>query len=204
MSPRENNMKKSIAFFLVVLFLCLPAGLVAAVEDEGKIDTKKFLEEKAKIIEPGVLPNSFWYWADIFSEEIRYLFVMGKESKGEYLIGLAEERLAEMRELSEAGITKYAEKLISKHEESIKKAEALFKEAQVKGWEKIQTEQTKLEKEIYYQETQLKKQAKQAPQQYEKSRDSVIAEVGAWLKTVISHLSWKRGQIREQESATFE
>ena len=197
-------MKEILSFFIITAVLVLPIGFAGAADGGGKIDTKKFLEAEAKIIEPGVLPNSFWYWADIFSEEIRYLFIVGKESKGEYLITLAEERLAEMRQLSEEGITKYAEKLIGKHEESIKKAEALFKDAKVKGWEKIQAEQTELEKEIYYQETQLKKQAKQAPQQYENGRDGVIAQIGTWLRTVISHLSWKRGEIQKQESATFE
>ena len=125
---------------------------------------------------------------------------MTKKSKGDYLIQTAEERLAELRELSEQGITKYAEKLISKHEQSIKLATQLYKKAKVQGWEQLQQGQTDLEKEILLNEAKLKVKARKAPADYEKGRDSVIGQIGTWFKNVVSHLKWKRGVIKEQRA----
>ncbi|NQT49777.1 hypothetical protein HQ571_03740 [Candidatus Kuenenbacteria bacterium] len=195
------------SFFVILIissFIFLNFSVVFAVDDFEKIDSKKYLEEEVKIIEPGVLPSSFWYWADIFSEEIRFLFTVGKETKGDYLIDIAEERLAEMKELSEQGITKHAEKLISRHEESIKKAEKLYTDAKVKGWAEIQKQQTELELEILKQEAQVKKQAKAAPGNYEKGRDGAIARIMSWFREVLGHLKWKKGEIEEQEAAFYE
>ncbi len=185
------------------------SGIVAPVKAEDGAEnpeykTQKFLEQEAKIIEPGVLPNSFWYWADIFSEQIRFVFTVGKESKGDYLIDLAEERLAEMKALSEQGITKYAEELISRHEDEVKKAEEFYKAAKVKGWEQIQQSQEDLEKQILRQEAELKKQAKVAPQKYEQGKQSAISRIGKWFGQVLSHLSWKKTEIQGQEAEMWE
>ena len=176
------------------------AELAGEEVPDAKYETQEYLEDEVAIIEPGVLPNSFWYWGDIFAEEIRYIFTVTKKSKGDYLIQTAEERLAELRELSEQGITKYAEKLISKHEQSIKLATQLYKKAKVQGWEQLQQGQTDLEKEILLNEAKLKVKARKAPADYEKGRDSVIGQIGTWVKNVVSHLKWKRGVIKEQRA----
>ena len=200
-------MLKSKLICLLVLcgLLLLNVNLVFAESDSeevsaAKYETQEYLEDEVAIIEPGVLPNSFWYWGDIFAEEIRYIFTVTKKSKGDYLIQVSEERLAELRELSEQGITKYAEKLISKHEASIKLATQLYKKAKVEGWEKLQEGQTDLEKEILLNEAKLKVKARQAPADYEKGRDSVIGQIGAWFKNVLSHLKWKKGEIKQQRA----
>ena len=188
--------QKIIIIFVAAAMMLTAIG--AAAKDDSK--TKKFFEEEAAIIEPGVLPNSFWYWTDIFSEQIQYLFTVGKESKGDFLIQLAEERLAEMKKLSEDGIMKYAESLISKNEEYMQKAEALYKEAKVKGLEELQKSQTELEKEIIKQEAAVKKQAKAAPQEFEKRQNQVFTEIVKWFNNVLSHLSWKRLKIKDQKA----
>lgn len=200
-------MVKIILIYGVVAAIMLAAAGARAEEpkkESPESKTKTFFEKQAAIIEPGVLPNSFWYWTDIFAEQIQYIFTISKESKGDFLIHVAEERLLEMKKLSEQGITKYAESLVSKHEEYVNKAEALYKEVKTEGWEELQKSQTELEKEILRQEAELKKQAKSAPQKYEQKQNQVFGEVGKWFKNALSHLSWKRLQIKGQKAELWE
>src|SRR6056297_2924911 len=149
--------KKLFVLIMTAGLLCAPFVLKAAEKKNNKnpqYEVQEYLEKKAAIVEPGVLPNSFWYWADIFGEEIKYLFTITKESKGDFLIETAAERLAELQALSEQGINKYADKLTTKHEKSISKAEDIFAKLKDEGWEKMQQKQEELEFEI------LKKEGK--------------------------------------------
>lgn len=189
-----------ILIFAVLIFLAAAVGVSTAETEAPSSKTKKFIEEEAAIVEPGILPNSFWYWADVFSEEAKFLFTVGRESKGEYLIKLAEERLAEMKALSEKGITKYAEQLLSKHEAYVQQAEKFYQATQKEGIEKVKEMQVDLEKEILKQEKELKGQAKVAPRKYEQARDKAIAEIGKWFKKILSKLSQKRSQILEEKA----
>lgn len=198
-----------IAFFVSYLIMINFINPISAGEDKDavpleKYEVKDFLENKAKVIEPGILPNSFWYWADSFAEEIKFIFTVGKETKGDYLLDLAEERLAEMRTLTESGITKYTDRLVSKHEGLVNKAESFYKTAQVDGVEMLKEGQSSLEKEIILREMQLKKEAKNAPSNYEVKRDEIIAGVGSWFKSLLSHLQVKRGEIDEKKAQLVE
>jgi len=194
-----------VSYFIMINFINpISAGKDVDAVPLEDYAVKDFLENKAKVIEPGILPNSFWYWADIFAEEIKFIFTVGKETKGDLLLDLAEERLAEMRALTESGITKYSDRLVSKHEGFVNKAESFYKTAQVDGVEMLKEGQSSLEKEIILREVQLKKQAKDAPSQYEQKRDEVVGGVGAWFKRLLSHLQVKRGAIDEQKAQLVE
>lgn len=189
-----------------IVFLCL-IGLLFASSSLATVVTspsQKFFEEETAIVEPGVLPNSFWYWADIFSEELQFVFTVGKENKANLLLDIAEERLAEMKVLSEQGVTKYAERLTTKHEESINKAKDFAEEVREDGWEKVQEQQTALEKEIYQQEKQVKKEIVNAPGEYYEKRDGFIGSITSGFREVLSHLKWKKGEIAEQEAEMSE
>ncbi len=189
---------------LLFSFLILINGASAQSNDDPFLPkSQDYLENELKIIEPGVLPTSFWYWADVFTEEIRYVFTMTKKSKGDFLIEVSEERLAEMQVLSEQGINKYAERLVTKHEEAIKHATELYKQAKIVGWEKLQQGQTDLERNILLNEAKVKVRAKDAPAQYEKGRDTAIGAVGQWFGQVLSHLNWKRSEIKQQRASVL-
>ena len=187
-----------------MLSLVVSVNVIQAQSEASDSKSKIFLEEKAAVIEPGVLPDSFWYWADIFSEEVQFLFTVGKESKGDFLLGVAEERLAEMKKLSEEGINNYADDLTSKHEVAITKAQELLAKAKTKGLEEIKEGQIDLEKKILLQENEMKKQAKGAPKKYDEITNQAFNRVSGLFKTALSHLSWKKTEIKKQKAELFE
>jgi len=199
--------KKLFVLIMTAGLLCAPFVLKAAEKKNNKnpqYEVQEYLEKKAAIVEPGVLPNSFWYWADIFGEEIKYLFTITKESKGDFLIETAAERLAELQALSEQGINKYADKLTTKHEKSISKAEDIFAKLKDEGWEKMQQKQEELEFEILKKEGKITEQAKKAPDSYKKNRDSVLSQIGEWFGKIKNHLTRKGSQIKVQEEQMWE
>lgn len=201
-------MKFFLFSFVIISLVFLPIANVFAADNNetmeaAKSETQKFMEEDAAIIEPGVLPNSFWYWADIFTEEIRYIFTVGKEKKADYLILLAEERLAEMKALTEVGITTHTEQLLTKYETHIRKAEDLYRKLRTEGVEQLKEKQEELEYEILETEYDLDKELRQVPKKYEEKRDSFVGSVMAGFRKILNHLSWKKEEIDDQR-ATFE
>ncbi|KKR08614.1 MAG: hypothetical protein UT32_C0001G0134 [Parcubacteria group bacterium GW2011_GWC2_39_14] len=192
-----------LCLFAVLGFVFVP-GVSANQPTAVKSPTQDFLENKAAIIEPGVLPTSFWYWADKFAEQIRFVFTVGKEGKADYLVGMAKERLAEMKKLSEEGITKYADGLLVEHDELIKKAQEMYLDLKEQGIEKAKELQVGTEKNILINEAKIKSQLGNAETTYKVKEDSVGAKVRAFLGTVMSHLSWKNEQIQGQRADTFD
>ena len=201
MKPKSNFLMVVLA---AMLSLVVSVNVIQAQSEVSDSKSKIFLEEKAAVIEPGVLPDSFWYWADIFSEEVQFLFTVGKESKGDFLLGVAEERLAEMKKLSEEGINNYADDLTSKHEVAITKAQELLAKAKTKGLEEIKEGQIDLEKKILLQENEMKKQAKGAPKKYDEITNQAFNRVSGLFKTALGHLSWKKTEIKKQKAELFE
>jgi hypothetical protein len=177
---------------------------VVLADSGERFDTQEFLEERVAIIEPGVLPNSFWYWGDIFAEELRFVFTVGKEQKADYLIEIAKERLAEMKKLSEEGITKYADKLMTDHEEAIQNAEKFYREMREKGIEQAKELQEDTEMEILRTEKKVKYELGDAENKYREGQKGVVARIGAWFSKIKSHLRGKKGQIEEQRTNVFE
>ena len=90
--------QKNIWYLLILAVLLLPSGTSAA----------------ALKPDPGVLPNSFWFWADEFSEELRFFFTPGDENKVRYLQTTMAERQAEKDALNTDGITKYNDEIDQK------------------------------------------------------------------------------------------
>jgi len=186
-----------IAISLVLLGI---ACSITPVFAEGSgVNTRKVLEEPAQIIKPGILPDSFFYWTDKFGEELKFVFMIGKEKKADYLIQLAAERLAEQRALSEAGITKYADQLTTQYDGYIQMAEKMLAELREQSIIEAKELQLTTEKEIFTQERVVKKELAKAPAEYAKQRDSVINRIGAWFGGVLSHLKWKKGEIEKME-----
>lgn len=90
--------QKKIWYLLIVAVLLLPTGASAA----------------ALKADAGVLPNSFWFWADEFSEELRFFFTPGGQNKVNYLLKNMAERQAEKDALNAQGIAKYNDRIDEK------------------------------------------------------------------------------------------
>ncbi len=172
-------------------------------QTNGDFSSKKFLEEDTAIIEPGVLPNSFWYWSDVFAEELKFVFLVGKERKADYLIELSEERLAELRELSETGINNYAGYLMKKYEQHIGRANEYYEQIKEDAPQKLKEVQENLEYEILEQEYDLKDQLNQVPDKYKEKRDTTVDSIWYKFKQFVGHLTSKKGDI-DNKRAEFE
>jgi hypothetical protein len=197
-------MTTKVLITVLVLAGLFTGTMVFAEEEGAPFDSQKFLEEDAAIIEPGVLPNSFWYWGDIFAEEIKFLFTVGKEQKADFLMETAKERLAEMQKLSEDGITKYADRLLVENEDAIANAQKFYKEVREEAPEKLKEYQEDTEREILKKEYKIKGELQNAESNYLAKQETVAEKVGGWLKGLVSHLSWKRDKIQEQRSEMFD
>jgi hypothetical protein len=195
-------MGKPFIFTLVIIFLFCGFLLVRANAEE--FSSQKYLEDEVKIIEPGLLPNSFWYWSDRFAEETKYLFTFSKEKKADFLIELAEERLAEMKVLSERGITSYVDRLLTKHEHHIKKAEELYDELKKEGKIKAEEYQDELESEILETEYDIRRELNKAPVTYEKKRDGALGWIKYQLGKLTSHLGKKKTEISNERASYSE
>ncbi|MBT4722391.1 hypothetical protein HN958_03005 [Candidatus Falkowbacteria bacterium] len=193
-------MKVWSSFFLIIFLLNVTA---VSAQTPELYDTQQYLEEETKVIEPGVLPNSFWYWADNFSEEIKYVFTIGKEKKADFLLDLAEERLAEMKALSENGINKYMDDLMVRHDKHISRAEELYQKYREDLKVKAAETQENLEYEILDNEYKLKAEINQLPVKYKKAEKGVWSKTKSFMGDLVSHLSWKKGEVSEKR-ATFE
>lgn len=179
---------------LVVLFV----GYQVLASETEVSPTKQLLEGKAAIVKPGVLPDSFWYWADIFSEQLQFVFTVGKEKKADVLLDLAEERLQEMRALSEKGISDYAEKLMTENEDMLNRAQTFYDEVKERSITEAKELQENTEMTILKKEKVVDKELRQAPQTYEKKQKEYWAKTMEWFRKVLSHLRWKKGNIQEK------
>ncbi len=196
------NYYKKVILLIIIFGFFSPVSM--SQEKEQDFSAEKFFIEETKVIKAGVLPDSFWYWADIFGEQLRFVFTISKETKGQYLLDLAEERMAELRVLTERGITKYTDTLISRHEEEISKAEKFLAMARDITVEEFRKQQLELEKEILKQEKTVKKKALQAPEKYEEGQQNFISKIGSFLARVKSHLSNKKNDIELLEAQITE
>lgn len=200
-------MKIKFLFFAFAVAFALGSGLgalAAEAAESGAYSIQKLAEEKARILKPGVLPNSFWYWADIYGEQISFLFTFAKKDKIDRLIGEAGERLAEMKKLSDAGITKYADDLLKRRDGEVKLATELLQQLRDESAAKALETQADLEKRILIEQSDLANKAKAAPAEYDKGVDKAVGSVIAWMKNIVSHLNWKRGEIIKQKAEISE
>lgn len=197
---------KTFSFLLLLVMLSsfLSQQAFAAEPTKPISETQDFLENKAAIIEPGVLPSSFWYWADKFAEQIKFVFIVGKEKKADFLVSMAGERLAEMKKLSEDGITEYADQLLTEHEALIKKAQEMYLDLKEAGIEKAKQLQADTEKNILINEKKIKSELGNAENNYKVKEATFGNKVKAFLGAVMSHLSWKKEKIEEQRTNMFD
>lgn len=83
--------------------------------------------------EPGMLPDSPFYFLKSFFEEIGVFLTFNQTNKTERLLRLAETRLAEANVLAEKGKSELAEKSIHRHQERINQALDRVEQAKAKG-----------------------------------------------------------------------
>ena len=83
--------------------------------------------------EPGLLPNSSFYFLKSLSEDIGTFFTFGDVARAERFLNLSEKRLAEANALVAKGKTEIAEKAIGRYQEHLNSALTKAEEAKAKG-----------------------------------------------------------------------
>ena len=83
----------------------------------------KCLEYSEEIVKAGAKPGSALYGLDRAMENIRMAFTFNKAKKANYGLKIAEERLAEAKELSEKGEEERAQIAVENHERIMKKVQ---------------------------------------------------------------------------------
>ncbi len=96
---------------LFILMISLPIPAIAETKSNKSRGIEAELAEEA-----GILPTSFWYWADIYAEELKFSFSFGVKSKIKYLEKVKAERESEIRLLDLRGDDRYEEHLLEKKE----------------------------------------------------------------------------------------
>ncbi|WP_176233360.1 DUF5667 domain-containing protein [Candidatus Hakubella thermalkaliphila] len=83
--------------------------------------------------DPGMLPDSPFYFLKSWAEDVGTLFTFGDVAKCERLVNLAEKRLGEAKALLEKGKPEVAEKALARYQEQLNSALSKAQEAKGKG-----------------------------------------------------------------------
>lgn len=110
---------KRISLLLAVLVL---GGLVGGA-----------LAQETELPEPGLTPDSPFYFLEIISEGIGTFFTFGDLKKAERYAALAAERVAEVQAVVEKGKPEFTEKALKRYEEQLNRSLARAERAKAKG-----------------------------------------------------------------------
>lgn len=89
--------------------------------------------QNEELPEPGLLPDSPFYFLKSWSEAIGTFFTFGDVAKAGRYLSLSEKRLAEAKALVEKGKPEFAERAIGRYQEQLNRALTKAEEAKTKG-----------------------------------------------------------------------
>ena len=114
-------------------------------------------------VDPGYLPNSFWYSFEIAKERVIILFTFSKLSKAEKLMNMSTERISEAEKLIEENDLAGAKKALSRY---ILKIEEIEKNIEECNKDQKETKEfiDKLIKKTQKQKEKFEKLKKQTPE----------------------------------------
>ena len=91
------------------------------------------LAQETELPDPGLTPDSPFYFLETIAEEIVTFFTFGDLKKAERYAALAAERLAEAKAVVEKGKPELAEKTLKRYERQLNKSIARAEKAMTKG-----------------------------------------------------------------------
>ncbi|HEB13648.1 MAG TPA: hypothetical protein ENI13_01565, partial [candidate division CPR3 bacterium] len=95
--------------------------------------TTGVLAQETELPDPGLLPDSPFYFLEIIAEGIGTFFTFGDLKKAERFAALAEERLSEANAMAEKGKVKLVEKTLERYEDQLEKALFRAEKADTEG-----------------------------------------------------------------------
>lgn len=119
-------MLKKITFCAVLVFLA------------GVFSFSALAQETEELPQPGVLPDSPFYFIKSFFEDVGTFFVFDEVKKAERLERLAQKRIAEVEALTEKGKTEKVEKVMERYEKHINQAMGSLERTRERNEEKAE------------------------------------------------------------------
>lgn len=127
-------MKKQLAIALTLALLTSPVTSAAALADTTSpvVDpaTAVVLDANGQAVDPGVLPDSPFYWFTTLIDKLQLALTMDPEKKAALSQEQALEKLAEAQAMSEQGNSEDAKKALEQYNEKLAAAQAFLAQVQ--------------------------------------------------------------------------
>jgi DNA-binding transcriptional MerR regulator len=91
------------------------------------------LAQNETLSDPGLTPDSPFYFLEIIVEKIGNFFTFGDKAKAERMLALAEERLAEAKKMIEEGKREHAQKAFKRYQAHLQECEKRLERMENKG-----------------------------------------------------------------------
>ncbi|MFH1401986.1 MAG: DUF5667 domain-containing protein [Parcubacteria group bacterium] len=134
------------------------------------------LAQETELPDPGLTPDSPFYFLKSWKESIQTFFTFGAENKAKQYLHLSEVRLAEYEKMVEKGKTEIAQKTFEKYEKQLNHALEKAGEAKEKGKNIAAFEKEASEKILKHQEV-LERVLEKAPEQAKPAIEKAIEEL---------------------------
>jgi len=174
-------MRKAI-LSIFILFLFFGSGVFAQTE----------------LSNPGLTPDSPFYFLDTLGEKIGMFFAFGSEKKAEKALKIAEEKLAEVKAMAEKNKTKALEKANQRYQEFLNLANSKTQKAKEKGKDVERLVTLISEKTLKHQEV-LSEILEKIPEQAKSGIEKAIEVSKKGFEEVIKAVSGeKRGELEKR------
>ncbi|MBU4458808.1 hypothetical protein KKF60_02845 [Patescibacteria group bacterium] len=158
-------------FGLLLIGLFMFAGSAAVATKD--YNSSKSNTTAVELPDPGLTPDSSFYFLKTWKEKIQIFFTFGEENKAKQYLHLSEVRLAEYKKMIEKGKTEIAQKTLDKYEKQLGQALEKAEEAKEKGKDVEGLVTLVKEKTLKHQEM-LAKVLEKAPEQAKKGIEKAI------------------------------
>lgn len=187
--------------FLLLIFLSAPLASMAGSEDFFEDVTEEFgLED----VDPGVLPDSFWYWTDVVVERVQSFLILSKQKRVDYILETADEKLAEAEIMLHDNMPTDAKKALQQYDYNIARAEQVFYDAIKEGIVFTQETQDEFETSILIHERAVESALLQIPPRTMYGMNVSYDAIVDGFNKFLVHLKFKKAQIEMKQASLFD
>lgn len=162
-------MKRSILLILFGLILAF-TPIAALLVNAEAIDTAKTQENELNVEDPGILPDSPFYFFKTVYERIQIFATLNKDKKAMLEMKLANKRLREAQKMADIGKTDQAEKMLQKWQERVDRITQKLEARKAKG-EKVENLLEKLKENHLRQQEHMDEIYEKVP---ENAKDAIL------------------------------
>ena len=155
-------------------------------------------------VDPGVLPDSFWYWTDVVVERVQSFLILSRQQRVDYILDTADEKLAEAEIMLHENMPTEAQAALQQYDYNIARAEQVFYDAIQDGIVFTKETQDEFETAILVHERAVDSALLQIPPRTMYGMNVTYDAIVAWFNNFLAHLKWKKAQIEVKEASLFD